>query len=361
MNSTTTDVNRASARLAHLRYVNPNEPGIRREKKGRGFAYRKEQGGKIADGHVIDRIRKLGIPPAWQDVWICVDERGHIQAMGRDARGRKQYRYHSDWAKTRSNAKYDHLLTFARALPQIRARVNDDLGLRGLPRRKVVAAAVRLLDEAHIRVGNEEYTRANGSFGLTTLRDRHVTFSGPKVAIHFRGKAGKVQHVELTDRRLSNVMRRCHELPGQVLFQYVDDAGALHCISSGDVNDYLREVGKTEITAKDFRTWAATLEALRGLSHEPPRSLKRDRKRDLMAALESAAALLGNTVTVCRKSYIHPMIVTRYLEGTLKVALPRKSRRATGMTDAELGLLTLLMAMHAEKPRRSNKSLERER
>jgi DNA topoisomerase-1 len=266
--------------------------------------------------------------------------------MGRDVRGRKQYRYHADWAKRRSNAKYDHLVDFAKALPAVRTQVDSDLALHGLPRRKVIAAAVRLLDEAHIRVGNEEYTRANGTYGLTTLRSRHVSFKGTKVAIHFRGKSGKVQHIELSDRRLAKVMRRCHELPGQVLFRYVDDAGELHSISSSDVNDYLREVGSAEITAKDFRTWAATLEALRELCDVEPRELQRDRKRDILTALGKAAELLGNTVTVCRKSYVHPSIVTHYMEGTLHVASKTAARRRiAGLSEAEVILLRLLTAI----------------
>ena len=311
---------RAAARAAGLRYATDASPGITRHRHGRGFTYRDPDGRTIRDREVIDRIRALAIPPAWTDVWICRWPNGHIQATGRDARGRKQHRYHPDWHAHRDEAKFGRMVEFARALPRIRKRTDADLARRGLPREKVLAAVVRLLELTLIRVGNDEYTKLNKSFGLTTLRDRHARIDGTTIRFRFRGKSGKVHDVGLRDRRLAGVIRRCQELPGQELFQY-DEDGEIGDIASDDVNDYLREISGGDFTAKDFRTWAGTVLAYRALRALQPATDERGARRNVVEAIRRTAGRLGNTAAVCRRSYVHPAVLEAYLDGHIRGAL----------------------------------------
>jgi DNA topoisomerase-1 len=315
------DDGRRIAREAGLRYASDTRPGITRRRSGRGFAYRDPDGSAIRDSDVLARIRALAIPPAWTDVWICPWPTGHLQATGRDARGRKQYRYHADWSARRGSDKFDRMLAFATALPRIRARCERDLARDGLPRDKVLAAVVRLLELTLIRVGNEEYARLNRSFGLTTLKDRHATVSGTGIRFRFRGKSGKTHEVGLRDRRLAGIVRRCQDLPGQELFQYVDDEGEIRDVASEDVNDYVREVGRGPFTAKDFRTWAGTVLAYRALRALQPAPDDRTSRRNVVEAMRVTADRLGNTPAVARGSYVHPAVLDAYLEGSLGGAL----------------------------------------
>lgn len=308
------------AREAGLRYANDAKPGITRRRAGRGFSYRSADGRRIDDRDVLARIRSLAIPPAWTDVWICPSATGHLQATGRDARGRKQYRYHREWRARREADKFERILAFAAALPRIRARCDVDLARPGLPREKVLAGVVRLLELTLIRVGNEEYARLNRSFGLTTLRDRHARVRGSSVRFRFRGKSGRAHDVGLRDRRLARLVARCQELPGQELFQYVDEGGAVCDIGSADVNAYIAEAARGPFTAKDFRTWAGTVMAYRAL-----RALQRDHpgspSRRVASAIRTTAESLGNTPAVARGSYVHPAVVDAYLDGSLGGAL----------------------------------------
>ncbi len=322
-----------AARSAGLRYVDPADPGIRRVRRGRGFGYVDAKGKAVTDKKTLERIAAIVIPPAWQDVWICPYAIGHIQAAGRDARGRLQYRYHPLWAQVRDATKYERTIAFARALPRLRRRVARDMRLRGLPRRKVVAAAVRLLETTLIRVGNEEYARDNKSFGLTTLRGRHVQIRGSTLSFSFRGKSGKEHSVGLTDRRLARVVRAVGELPGQRLFQYLDEDGEVQSIDSDDVNDYIREVMGDEFSAKDFRTWAGTVLAVDALLAAEGTS---PTESTVTGAVKEVAAQLGNTPAVCRKCYIHPQIVDAYLDGSLAQAA--NSASASGAAGTPSGL-----------------------
>ncbi len=296
--------------------MNPDEPGIVRRRRGRGFTYDKPSGSAVGRAD-RERISHLAIPPAWTSVWICQDANGHIQAIGRDARGRKQYRYHEEWRRVRDQDKYEHLLEFAQSLPRVRARVTRDLRGRSLSRERVLAAIVRLLDLSHVRVGNEEYARDNQSFGLTTARNRHARVGATKVRLTYRGKGGAPCVIELTDPKLARIVSRCQDLPGQRLFEWVDDSGQVHPVDSSDVNEYLRETTGEDITAKDFRTWAATLSAVCALEHLGPRVRRLQREKDVLAAVRGAASLLGNTPAVCRRAYIHPEPLDAYLAGTL--------------------------------------------
>jgi DNA topoisomerase I len=307
----------ASAAVAGLHYVADAAPGIRRRRVGKGWTYTAPDGSRVRDAAALGRIKSLAIPPAWTDVWICPDRRGHLQATGRDARGRKQYRYHPEWRTVRDAVKYDRMVAFAEALPRIRARVDDDLARPGLPRERVLATVVRLLEDTLIRVGNDEYRRQNKSFGLTTLRDRHVDVNGTTIRFHFRGKHGKVHDVKVTDRRLARVVQRCREIPGQELFQYVDDAGERHTIDSADVNAHLQEISGEDFTAKDFRTWAGTVLAARFFRAADPASTKTEAQHEVVRTIEQVAEQLGNTVAVCRKCYVHPAVVEAYLAGSI--------------------------------------------
>lgn len=306
-----------SAALAGLRYVSDDQPGIRRRRVGKGFSYTAPDGSPLRDPYALQRIKHLVIPPAWKDVWICADRNGHIQATGRDERGRKQYLYHERWREIRDAAKYERLLAFAEALPRIRERTDQDLRQHGVPRTKVLAAVVRLLEETSIRIGNNEYRRENSSFGLTTLRDKHVEATSGTLRFRFKGKSGKDVEVELQDRRLARIIKQCQEIPGQILFQYLDENGERHAIESADVNAYLREISGGDFTAKDFRTWNGTVLAARFLRACPPSGSATAGKRQVSAAIKGVAAELGNTPAVCRKAYVHPVVVNAYLEGSL--------------------------------------------
>lgn len=307
-----------AAKAARLRYVTDREPGIVRKRVAGGFAYRDAKGKAIRGAAELARIKALAVPPAWTDVWICPLENGHLQATGRDARRRKQYRYHARWRRTRDETKYEHMLDFGRALPAIRRRVAADLNLPDLPREKVLAAVVRLMEDTLARVGNPEYATQNNTFGLTTLRNRHVRITRGRIELDFRAKHG-IRHVSLvSDRKLARVVKNCRDLPGSELFQYIDEAGERHCIDSADVNDYLREISGRDITAKDFRTWAATNLAVLALAGQEQ---ERPTKKAQVEAVKQVATRLGNTPAICRKCYIHPAVLDGYLDGSLRRTL----------------------------------------
>lgn len=307
----------AAARAGGLRYVTDGVSGIRRRRAGRGFVYLAADGGRISDGEALARVRALAIPPAWTDVWICPLPNGHLQAVGRDARGRKQYRYHARWREVRDEAKFDRLVDFARALPAIRRRVAADLSADGLPKEKVVAAVVRLLDTLWIRIGNPQYVRDNESFGLATMRDEHVRVSGARISFRFRGKSGKLHELDLEDPRLARIVRRCRELPGQELFQYVNGDGEQRPVASDDVNEYLGSAAGQPFTSKDFRTWAGTVLAATALRLAGGFRSQREAKRKVTRAIEAVAEELGNTPAVARASYVHPEIIAAYLDDDL--------------------------------------------
>lgn len=300
-----------------LTYVDPDKPGIIRVKQGSGFVYRRTNGRPVREASVLARIRSLVIPPAWTNVWICSSPNGHLQATGRDARGRKQYRYHPEWTMCRSLTKFEQMASFAASLPAFRRQVEQDLALRGLPKRKVLALVSMLLQRTLIRIGNDEYARQNASFGLTTMQDEHAEIKGMHVRFHFRGKSGKTHDVTLDDKRLAKLIRRCQELPGSRLFQYVDENGVVRDVDSGDVNAYLREAMGKSFTAKDFRTWNGTMLAYRALQLLPPPTSKTAGERNVAKAVTAVAGMLGNTRAVCRRSYIHPAVIEGYLEGGL--------------------------------------------
>lgn len=300
---------------AGLTHVNDDAPGIRRRRAGTGFAYRDAHGKAVRDEKTLARIRSLAVPPAWTDVWICSDVNGHIQAVGRDLRGRKQYRYHPRWREVRDGTKYERMLAFAAVLPAIRARVARDLARPNLDREKVLATVVRLLDTTHIRIGNAEYANTNDSYGLTTLQDRHVKVRGQKLDFQFRGKSGKQHRIAVDDARLARIVRDCRDIPGQDLFQFYDPDGARHPIGSSDVNTYLRACSGDEFSAKDFRTFAGTVLAARALAEGGRPEKKGERKQALAHAIESVAGRLGNPPTVCRKCYIHPAVLDAFEAG----------------------------------------------
>lgn len=336
-----------SARKVGLRYVSDVAPGLRRERIGSHFRYRDANMRIVRDRETLARIRSLVIPPAWNDVWICTAANGHIQVTARDARGRKQYRYHPLWRKVRDENKYEHLIAFGRALPKIRRRVDKDLALPGLPREKILAAIVRLLETTMMRVGNEEYARSNGSFGLTTLRDKHVRIQGARLEFQFRGKSGVKHNIKLADRRLAGIVRRCRDIPGFELFQYLDDDGARHSVDSADVNEYLRQISGQDYTAKDFRTWAGTLLAAVALREFEKFDSHAQARKNLVRAIESVAARLGNTPTICRKCYIHPAIMESYLEGSMLDGVQRRAEEGLAehvheLNSEEAAVLALL-------------------
>ena len=325
-----------SAKAAGLRYVTDTQPGIRRITGPLGFKYIAPNGRVIRKLADLKRLRALAIPPAWTDVWICTDPRGHLQATGRDARRRKQYRYHPHWRVCRDDNKYGRLQAFAAALPKIRARTTADLGRRGLPREKVLATVVQLLEKSLIRVGNEEYARQNRSFGLTTLQDKHVKTKGATLRFEFRGKSGVRHAVDVNDARLARIVKQCRDLPGQDLFQYIDESGRRCDVTSGDVNTYLKEITGQDFTAKDFRTWAGTVLAATALRELDKIDSKAQARKNVVKAIEAVAGLLGNTRTVCRKSYIHPAIIDSYMDGSMLETL---SRRATAAMRSTAGRL----------------------
>lgn len=305
------------AQCDDLRFSSDSEPGIRRRRAGKGFVYVMPNGRRVSDARTVERIRKLAIPPAYRDVWICLDEQGHLQATGVDARGRKQYRYHPRWRIVRDAHKFERMSAFGEALPRIHRRIAADLKRPGMPREKVLATVVRLLEKTLIRVGNVEYVRANRSYGLTTLTKKHVRVKGSTLRFRFRGKSGRVHEIAVDAPRSAAVVRRCLDLPGQQLFEYVDDDGVEHKVTSTDVNDYLREVAGEEFTAKDFRTWHATSAALESLTGQPFRTA-REAKQKLKDVLQQIADTLGNTPTMCRKAYINPVVIDAFLAGELR-------------------------------------------
>jgi DNA topoisomerase-1 len=346
-----------SARSARLRYVNDGRRGIRRKMGALGFRYFRPDGRPIRNASELKRIATLAIPPAWTEVWICPDPRGHLQATGRDAKGRKQYRYHSAWRAARDETKYERMLAFAAQLPRLRARISRELARPRLSREKVLATVVRLLETSLIRVGNEEYARANGSFGLTTLKDKHVNVRGSRLCFEFRGKSGKRHSVNVNDRRLAGIVRQCRDLPGQELFQYMDDEGHRRKVDSGDVNRYVKEITGDDFTAKDFRTWAGTVlacVALRERCDGDGRTAPRN--KDVLEAIDAVAGLLGNTRTVCRKSYIHPAIVESYLDGTMRAICQRyaknNGRRTRGRLSADEEAAVAVLRHAAQSGRR---------
>jgi DNA topoisomerase I len=356
----------AAAKDAGLRYVSDTAPGITREAAGKEFRYRGPGGRLISDKATLGRIRSLAIPPAWTDVWICPLAHGHIQATGRDARRRKQYRYHPDWRAVRDENKYERMIAFGRALPKIRQRVERDLRLPGLGRKKVLAAMVRLLETTLIRVGNEEYARQNRSFGLSTMRDRHVSVRGGSLHFEFRGKSGKQHEIDLHDPRLAEIVRRTQDLPGQELFQYEDEGGGPQKISSEDVNAYLREIAGEEFSAKDFRTWAGTVLAAVALQQFEKFDTKAQAKKNLLRAIESVSERLGNTPSVCRKCYIHPVVLDSYLDGATVKVLQEKAEKTlrhdlARLTARESAVLTFLQQRLRAAAQRGNLTSQLER
>jgi DNA topoisomerase I len=314
-----------AAASAGLRYVSDESPGIKRWRKGASFVYYDKEGKRIRNPLELKRIRSLAIPPAWEKVWICAQANGHLQATGIDAKGRKQYRYHPTWRTVRDEAKFERLLSFAEVLPKIRAKVDEDMRRADLSREKVLATIVRLLEISLIRIGNEEYAKENNSFGLTTMRNRHVEVEGATIKFQFRGKSGKKHNVEVSDRRVARIIQKCQDLPGQQLFQYENQPGDVAAIGSEDVNDYLQRITGQPFTAKDFRTWAGTILAAIALGKMEEVDSQTLAKKNIVTAIEAVAGLLGNTVAICRKCYIHPAVPTSYLEGTLARTLRVKA------------------------------------
>ena len=335
-----------SAKAAGLRYTTDGKPGIRRHRRGRSFTYTDAEGRAIRSRSELTRIGALVIPPAWTGVWICPDPRGHLQATGRDARGRKQYRYHPKWREVRDETKYHRMIGFAQALPAIRRRTTEHMRRQGLPREKVLATVVRLLEKTLIRVGNDEYARSNRSYGLTTLRDTHVAFKGERVRFSFRGKSGVEHEIDLSDRRLARIVRQCRDLPGYELFQYYDENGDRQTVGSEEVNAYLKEVTGQDLTSKDFRTWAGTVLAAQILREFEAFTTAAQAKKNIVAAVEQVATRLGNTRAVCRKCYIHPAIFDAYLDGSMLETIAQRARKVSRAVDRltamERSVLSLL-------------------
>jgi DNA topoisomerase I len=334
-----------AAQSAGLSYVSDDEKGLRRERAGDSFRYVKANGDPVADEATLERIRKLAIPPAWTDVWICPKANGHLQATGRDARGRKQYRYHPQFREVRESTKYEHMLEFARALPSIRGKLAEHMALRGLPREKVLATIVHLLETTLIRVGNEDYAKENKSYGLTTLRNPHVSVEGTELRFRFKGKSGKSWRLQLKDRRVAKIVRACQELPGQKLFEYLDENGEPKEVTSSDVNAYLKEITGREVTAKDFRTWAGTVLAALALREFERADSQATTKKNLRAAIEQVAQRLGNTPAICRKCYVHPEVLAAYIEGGLELKIKDEApapESATALKAEEKAVLAML-------------------
>ncbi len=345
-----------AAEDAGLRYVTDAIPGVTRRRAGSGFSYVGTDGKRVADPDRIGWYKSLAIPPAWTDVWISPVKRGHLQATGRDARGRKQYRYHPRWREVRDEAKYERLIEFARALPRVRRRTERDLRRRGLPREKVLALVIQLLEATLIRVGNDEYARENSSYGLSTMRDRHVEVKGERIRFQFRGKSGRKHEIDVRDRRLARLVKQCQDIPGQELFQYLDMDGTRQDVTSGDVNEYLREASGDDFTAKDFRTWAGTVAASIALREFIAIDDEAGRKKAIVQAIEEVAEQLGNTPTVCRACYVHPHLLESYLDGTLVNALSERARGvgrgAHALKAEEAAVLGLLQARLAREQRK---------
>ena len=325
-----------AAEEAGFRYVSDDQPGYSRKIKGNDFEYFDIDGKPVRDEPRLLRIARLAIPPAWTDVWICPSANGHIQATGRDARGRKQYRYHDRWREVRDENKYDRILMFAEALPKIRKRVRNDLALPGLPRNKILATVVQLLERTFIRVGNQEYARENKSFGLMTMQDRHVDVKGSKLRFRFRGKSGRKHEVDLTDKRIAKTILKLQDLPGQDLFQYLDENGEAHDLTSQDVNNYLHEITGEDFTAKDFRTWAGTVLGGIALNATGAFKTKKQAKTNIKDAITAVAKILGNTPAICRKCYVHPAVLETYLDGNSIEGLKQKTEEALEKEDADL-------------------------
>ncbi|MFN2477136.1 MAG: DNA topoisomerase IB [Chthoniobacterales bacterium] len=317
-----------AAKEAGLRYVSDDQPGYTRKQKGDDFEYFDTHGKPITDEARLLRIRRLAVPPAYADVWICPTANGHLQATGRDARGRKQYRYHEKWREARDETKYDRMLSFGTALPKIRKQIEADLALPGLPKNKVLATIVSIMERTFIRVGNEEYARTNDSYGLTTMRNKHVAVKGAKVQFNFRGKSGVEHQIAVADRRLARIVKKVQDLPGQELFAYVDEEEVVHDLTSQDVNDYLREITGEQFTAKDFRTWAGTVLAAVALNAVEAFENKTQAKKNVKSAITAVAKILGNTPSVCRKCYVHPAVLESYLSGGMIEGLKRKTEEA---------------------------------
>jgi DNA topoisomerase I len=348
-----------AAKRAELRYVHDSLPGITRHKARNGFDYHLPDGSLLRDIDVLKRIRALAIPPAWTDVWICPDPNGHLQAVGRDQRGRKQYRYHPRWREVRDEGKFGKMLLFSRVLPVIRARIEEDLKRPGLPRERVLAAIIRLMELTLFRVGNSEYAKENKSYGLTTLLDRHVAIEGSRIHISFRGKSGKQHLSDINDRRLARIVKNCRDLPGYELFQYLDDEDNPRIVGSADVNDYLREITGEEVTAKDFRTWAGTHLAAEALREFELFDSQAKRKKAIVQAIEKVAKHLGNTPAVCRRCYIHPAVLEGYLDGTLLQALAERTgdclrEHIDGMSPEEVAV-TAFLRLRLGEPAEENK------
>jgi DNA topoisomerase I len=349
---------RDAAESAGLRYVSDERPGIRRKKVGTGFSYVRADGSRLMERGALKRIKALAIPPAWTDVWICPFPDGHIQATGRDAKGRKQYRYHGRFREVRESTKYEHVVAFADALPSIRDTVREHMALRGLPREKVLATVVHLLETTLIRVGNDDYAKQNNSYGLTTLKNRHVAVKGNEVRFRFTGKGGKQWSLRVRDRRIAKIIRACQELPGQELLQYIDEQGNCQDVTSSDVNEYLKAITGKDITAKDFRTWAGTVLAAMTLSELQSFDNAAQAKRNLRSAIEKVSARLGNTPTICRKCYIHPEVLNSYMDGNLvlevKSHVENELRSAVeNMKPEEAAVLALLRGRLARQAEQS--------
>jgi DNA topoisomerase-1 len=343
-----------AAQEAGLRYVSDEEPGYARKRRGKKFVYFDAAGKEILDETRILRLNRLAIPPAYTDVWICPSPNGHLQATGRDARGRKQYRYHERWREERDENKYEKMVVFGQALPRIRRRLNRDLKRRGLPREKILATVIQLLEKTFIRVGNEEYAKENKSFGLTTMRNRHVEVKGTRVRFCFRGKSGQEHDIDTEDRRVARIIRHLQDLPGQKVFQYLDENGERHDVTSDDVNEYLHEITGEAFTAKDFRTWAGTVMTAMALQAQDAFENKSQAKKNVKDAITAVAKVLGNTPAVCRKCYVHPAVLESYLDGNLIAGLKKRTEEGLAkslgdLRSEEAAVLTFLQERLAKK------------
>ena len=336
-----------SAGVAGLKYVSDSNPGYRRRKSGRGFIYTNPKGEKVSDPELLERFRQLVIPPAWRDVWICPDRKGHIQVTGRDQKGRKQYIYHPDWEEIRNSTKFYRMIDFAAAIPLIRKTVDEDLSKRGLTREKVLALIIDLMEKTLIRVGNQEYAKLNDSYGITTLKDEHVDVNGSSIEFLFKGKSGKQWIVNIKDRRLARLVKQCQDLPGQEVFSYIDEEGKLKTVDSFEVNEYIRQISGQDFSAKDFRTWNGTVIAAVHLFNLGPPENEKDEKRKVQETIKAVSAELINTPAICRKYYIHPDILTAFSDGTLFSEMKKvvnKETKANGLRAEEKAVLRILQS-----------------